>query len=128
MTAAPKQPMLKSPLKDQFWVTNFSQRNVSLADLGFTIHKGRSYNLLSSHFPYTKEQLLLSAESGSLHKKSHMVRIVPGPPQQVVKKIYLSDQPIQIRKRSAVKIEEVDYEELNVSDEQYAEEFLEDYE
>ncbi len=113
----------------EFWITNISNRNVCLADLAFTIHKGRSYNLLDSkHFYYTLEQLEKSAKEGSLFKKSNMIKIRNVPPKNIINPgIHIIRTAQETRPkniRSQVKIVDKEYEELMISDEKFSEQFL----
>jgi leucyl-tRNA synthetase len=112
-----------------FWITNVSNMNVSLSDLGITVPAGRSWNLLDSkHFKFTLEQLEKSNTSGSIFKKRDKIRHGTQHHQVVKNKKELSTQPIQIRKRSAVKIDNSKFDEGDwmFSDEQFAEEMSKD--
>lgn len=139
--------MLPSKNKPGFWITNISKKDVSLADLRLTICSGARKNLLDSrHFSYTLEELEKSRESGSLHAKSDKIKVSYIQPQEVVKpglyiaKVFAGGVPEVIGKnvipikprvtttRSQLKIIEKEYEELSLSDEKYAEEFLADTE
>lgn len=105
-----------------FWVTNISNRNVSLADLNLTIKAYASVNLLDNrHYYYTLAELQKSATEGSLYKKSNMIviRKVP-PPNFPINKPTLQETFIPSRERSILQIKEEKYEELNVSDETFA--------
>lgn len=110
----------------EFWIVNISKRNVCLADLSLTVPKGRSWNLLDpNHFRYTLEQLEKSAQEGSLFKKNHLVKVRNVPPQIIVKPgIYVINSPRDAKLRSQVFIEEKHYEELTLSDEEFAQEFV----
>lgn len=108
--------------KKSFWLTNTSKRNVSLADLGLTVKAMSSVNLLDNrHYYYTLEQLQKSAATGSIFNKRKIlfVRIVE--PNIIkmnvplIKETYLSS-----RQKSLYEIKEDNYEELNVSDEEFA--------
>lgn len=61
--------------ENEFWVTNISNKNVSLPDLAFTFPARRSVNLLNNHFSFTKEQLETSLKAGSLSKRSDVLKI-----------------------------------------------------
>lgn len=126
--ASRRRSKSKSPLEPEFWVTNVSKRNVTIADLGLSIPTRRSYNLLDSrHFNYTEEELIKSATEGSLWKKRHMVRMGIEPSQQPQDEgPVLSEQPIQVRKVSAVILEEPEYSDWLYSDEEFAHEMSED--
>ena len=130
-----------------FWVTNISKYDVSLSDLKLNIRHGTRKNLLDSkHFSYTLEQLEKSRDSGSLYAKRDKIKVSFIEPQHVVKsgvyvaKIFTGDVPEIIGKnvvvsepklttaRSQLKIIEKEYEELTLSDEKFAEEFISDTE
>jgi hypothetical protein len=108
--------------KKCFWITNMCNRNVSLSDLNLTVKAFSSINLLDKkHYYYTLSQLEKSAKSGSLYKKRHLISV------RVVEPIVLKmDIPfrketyIDSRERSVLEIKEESYEELNLSDEQFA--------
>lgn len=111
----------------QFWVSNISNKNVCLADLALTIPARRHMNLLDSdHFTYTEEQLEKSKQSGSLFKKGRLIRIREvAPVEQAVKAgMYVSKLPIVLRQKlkSTFIAEETKYEELEVSEEKFADE------
>lgn len=112
----------------EFWVTNATKMNVCLSDLRLYVPAGKSMNLLDSkHFHYTLEQLLASQASGSLHIKRDKIFVRDVPPVNQVKPgIYKSDQFLYKAPRSNVKVEEKNYEELNVSDQKFAEEITEE--
>ena len=89
-----------------------------------------SINLLSKGYNITLEQAEKSEASGSLFKRSHSVIHRKVPPQGAKKlTTYNPTDPIfdpkgsaiQSRAHSAVKVEEPHYEELTITDEQYAE-------
>lgn len=115
--------------KKDFWITNVSKKNVCLADLALTVPAGASMNLLDSrHFNYSLEQLKKSSSEGSIFKKNNMIRVRNIPPEtEVIPDILVSNQIMQKSRdgkhRSTVKIVEKRYEELNVSDEKFAEQF-----
>jgi hypothetical protein len=108
--------------KVAFWLTNISNRNVSLADLNLTIKAFSSVNLLDSkHYSYTKEQVEASVNSGSVYNKRDKIKTRKEAP-----KIIKMDMPvlretfIPTRERSTLSIKEEYYEELSLSDEQFA--------
>ena len=114
---------LRKAPEPHFWITNICKKSVSLADLNLTIQPNRSLNLLDKkHFSFTEEQLIQSAQTGSLHKKSHMVAVRINPPGQAPKPMIpiKEDAVFEREKRSSVEIKTVHYEELSVSDDQYA--------
>lgn len=115
----------------EWWVINISQMNVCLSDLGITIPAGRSWNLLDAkHFSFNIDELEKSKKDGSLFKKRDKIRI--GKTHQQIpekKRIELSSQPIQTRNRSAIKIDNPNYEDSDwlFSDEEYAEEMSKEW-
>ena len=113
---------MKTEKKPQpaFWVTNMSPMNVTLADLALNIKAFSTVNLLDKrHYSYTLEQLIKSRESGSLFKKRDKiaVRLVapPDPEKNKVPIVYGSIIPD--RTRSLFNINDEEYEELKVSEE-----------
>ncbi len=107
-----------------FWVTNISPMNVSLADLALTIKAYSSVNLLDMrHYQYTQEQLQKSFESGSIFKKRDKIVVRKIAPEILKANVPLTRETfIPTRERSTLVIKEENYEELNVSDEDFAKE------
>lgn len=106
--------------ENQFWVTNISDRNVSLRDLGITISSRKHVNLLDSrHYNFTLEQLELSALSGSLNAKKDKLLVRKTEPEKPIEPgIQISKMPRFIAQnmiRTKIAIEEIKYEELSVS-------------
>lgn len=102
-----------------FWVTNVSPMNVTLADLALNIKAFSTVNLLDNrHYKYTLEELLKSKESGSLFKKRDriIVRHVPPPDPEKNKVPVVYGAIIPDRTRSLFQIEEQEYDELKVSE------------
>jgi len=116
----------------EWWIINVSDMNVCLADLGITVPAGRGWNLLDlKHFTFDVDDLEKSRAKGSIYKKRDKIKV--GITHQQIappNKKELSQQPIQTRKRSAVKINDPDYEDGDwlFSDEEYAEEMSKDWE
>lgn len=111
---------MKLPSKPTFWVTNMTPRNVTLSDLALNIRAFSTVNLLDDrHYKYTLEQLLTSQESGSLFKKRDKVVVRDLPPPESKKNTIpiLHGSLIPDRGRSILKIEEKEYEELKISEE-----------
>jgi hypothetical protein len=103
-----------------FWVTNMSPRNVTLADLALNIRAYSTVNLLDKrHYKYTLEQLQKSKESGSLFKKGDriVVRDVPPPDPEKNKVPIVYGSIIPDRMRSLFNVNDEEYEELKVSNE-----------
>lgn len=106
-----------------YWISNISNRNVSLADLNLTIKAYSSINLMSSHYYYTEEQLNNSTLFGSIYNKRDKIFVRKVAPIIEKNKIHcLNDTTIPSRQRSTYKIEYQEYEELNMTDEQFADE------
>lgn len=113
----------KSQSSEQFWVSNISNMNVSLSDLGLTIPAHKSVNLLDKrHYSFNKEDLILSATSGSLFKKKSKVVVRKIPPAIEAPKIPEVDHNaiVPSRRRSIIQIEKIQYEELDISDDTFA--------
>jgi hypothetical protein len=105
-----------------FWVTNVSNMNVTLADLALNIPAFRTVNLMDTrHYSYTIEQLQKSAASGSLFKKRNKIVIRHLAPE-IHKEHKAIDRQATIpsRERSVLEIKEEKYEELQVSNEEFA--------
>lgn len=107
-----------------FWITNISSRNVSLADLNLTVKAFTSVNLLDNrHYYYTLEQLQKSAHDGSLAKKGKLIKIRKVEPEHIQVNVpFIQETYIPSRQRSIYDIKEEKYEELNISDEEFANE------
>lgn len=108
----------------EFWITNSSNRNVSLSDLYLTVKAYTSVNLLDKkHYYYTWEQILKSVTQGSIFKKRDKIHVRKIPPK-LEKKVMLvaSNSFIPSREKSIFEIKEEKYEELEISDEDFAEE------
>jgi hypothetical protein len=109
----------KTKSKLEFWVTNISNRNVTLADLACNIKAYSTVNLADiRRYGLTLEQIKKSSESGSLlAKKSAIKPRDVAPPKEEDKPIpILHNAYIPSRQRSLFEIKEVKYEELEVSD------------
>jgi len=107
-----------------FWLTNISNRNISLTDLNLTIKAYSSINLLDKrHYQYTLEQLQNSAHSGSIFKKSNKLAVRKMAPKIIHPNMpFDSETYIPSRERSLYNIKEEKYEELTLSDEDFAKE------
>lgn len=116
----------KLPPPAYFWVTNVSNRNVSLTDLALSIKAFTTVNLLDSrHYSLTKEQLEKSATSGSLFLKRRMLKVRNVPPvvQESLNTIHMNPESvIPGRERSTLNIKQEHYEELNVLEQKEDEE------
>jgi hypothetical protein len=114
---------MRKPLLS-FWITNMSNRNVTLADLNVTVKSFSSINLLDSrHYYLSLEQLKKSEESGSLFNKKNIISIRKTEPEVIKMDIpFLHETYIPSRERSVYAFKEEHYEELNITDEQFADE------
>lgn len=104
----------------EYWVINFSNRNVTLADLALNIPAFRSVNLLDKrHYNYTFEQLEKSRLSGSIFAKRDKIKKRETPPQVIQPNMpFLQETFIPSRERSVYEIKEEKYEELSFEDDQ----------
>lgn len=120
--------MIVNVNKNEFYVINISNRNVSLRDLYLTIPKYKKINLLSKHYNYTLDQLIKSATSGSLYKKRNKILLINKTLKEESKKNNLDDNSVfKSRTKSNFILEPEVYDELlNVSDEVYVNELIED--
>lgn len=110
----------------EFWVTNISDRDVALHDLGVIVRARTSINLLNSrHYNITVPQVMESAEKGSLFSRRKAVIIRKSPPTintLTFKMAVDHNAVIPDRTRSIYEIKQEQYDELIVSDEEFAEE------
>ena len=114
-----------TPPADFFWVTNISKRIVSLTDLALAIQPMTSVNLLDKkHYSFNKEQLLKSASSGSLFAKKDKIVVREFPPGVKKKEQmpFQRDAIFPTKQRSIVELENIKYEELELSDDDFAKE------
>ncbi len=105
-----------------FWITNICNRNVTLSDLAINIPAYRTVNLMDTkHYQYNLEQLQKSAHSGSLFKKRDKIAV-----RKVAPEIQKEGKPINrqtaipSRERSTLEIKEEKYEELQITDDEFA--------
>jgi len=103
-----------------FWLSNFSNMNVSLADLNLTVKAYSTVNLLDKkHYKYTLEQLTKSVESGSIFKKRDKLIVRKIAPVELNADILvISSAFIPSRARSVLVVEDKVYEEVNIIEEQ----------
>ena len=108
----------------EYWITNISKMNVSLLDLNLTIKSLSSINLLDKkHYSYTLDQLELSRTKGSMYKKRNKIVVRNISPEYIKINIPISrEASIPSRDKSIYEIKNETYEELTISDEQFAEE------
>jgi hypothetical protein len=113
--------MQKQPPKS-FWITNITKMNVGLYDLNFTIPPYSSVNLLDSHhFSFTIEEIQKSATSGSIYKKRDKIVVREKPPIINKKNLVIVHSSFPSKERSLYSIKQEKYEELEISDAEYAE-------
>lgn len=111
--------------EETFWITNISDCNVNLCDLGINIKPRSSVNLLSKHYSFTKEEIIKSATSGYIYKRKDKITVRKIPPikeKEIQKEISEEVKITRIGARSTVVIEEIKYDELNIPDVEYAKE------
>lgn len=111
-------------MKNSFWLTNISKINICLSDLNLTIKSNSTVNLLDKkHYNCTLEQIEKSVSTGSISKKKDKLFIRQSPPEFTKKNtLVTADEWIPSRGRSIYSIKEQQYEELQVSDEEFAKE------
>jgi hypothetical protein len=109
---------------NEYWITNISKQDINLSDLGLTLKAFSTVNLLDKkHYFYTLEEILNSVISGSISKRKSKILIREKSPIINVNNMLIDkDSVIPSRERSLYSIKEENYEELNVSDEKFAEE------
>lgn len=116
----------------EFWISNVSNKNVTLADLRLSIPARSHMNLLKKgHFYYTIEQLEASATSGSLYNKRNIIKVRKVAPEEPKVKPgkYIANQliiPSKHKYWSQVKIKEEHYEELDISEEAFVDQLTEE--
>ena len=105
-----------------FWITNISNVNVSLTDLGITINAKSSVDLLGRRYDLSEDLLENSLSSGSLYKKRDKLikRIVPPQIKQDPILDLKKDAVFSNRSKSSVYAEEIKHEELDIPDVEYA--------
>lgn len=112
-------------MSEFFWITNLTKMDIHLSDLAIRVPARGSINLLDNkHYSLTKEQIFKSLTEGSLRKRQGKIVVRQVPPQTSIQKSTEFDPNIVIssRRRSAINAEEVYYEELDISDDKFAEE------
>ncbi len=95
-----------------FWVSNISNRNVTLSDLALNVPAFRTVNLLDKkHYKYTLEQLEKSRDSGSIYAKRDKIRVRQVAPEIIQPNMpFLKETYIPSRERSILEIKEQHYE------------------
>lgn len=86
-----------------------------------TVKAFATINLLDSkHYHYNEDQLKASALNGSIHSKRDKIFVRKVPPTIEVKMMPSVEMNIPTRQRSVLEVKYDTYEELNVSDEEWA--------
>lgn len=123
-------------MKD-FWIINITNKVIIIGDLNLEIGPFKTLNLMDSkHFSYTYKMLEESKTNGSLYKKRNVIKIRTKPLEKKSNNILINyhtyDKENKVwsfdtkgimpsRKKSIYEITQEKYEELNVSDEDFAE-------
>lgn len=111
-------------LDQDFWITNISNRDITLHDLGVTIRSRTSINLLNKrHYQLTLEQLNDSLTKGSLFSRRRAVikrATAPTINSLSFKMAIDHNAIIPSRTHSIYEIKQEQYDELIVSDEEFA--------
>ena len=108
-----------------FWITNISNKYISIDDLGIRIKPFASINLLSNHYHYTENEINLSLNKGSIFKKRKSISVRINAPEKRINTITISELSVPSRTKSIIEVNEVHYEELDIANDddlKYAEE------
>jgi hypothetical protein len=115
--------------KGNFWITNITKKAVSISDLGTTLQPYKSINLLGSkNSAYTIEQIELSLKEGSLFQNRNRVKIRQSAPEKIESKVEIFEENnFRADKvpRSQIDIIIPQFEELDISEEEFINEFTE---
>ena len=107
----------------EFWITNASNRDVSIGDLRFVIKAYSTINLMDKkHYRFTLESVKKSVSSGSIFNKRDKIFVRKVPPTNEIILIPVVEEGFPTRQRSLVDVKYEHYQELDISDEQWAEE------
>jgi hypothetical protein len=105
-------------MEQTFWITNISNRNVSLSDLNISVPAMSSVNLLDKkHYYLTEEQVKKSAAKGSIFAKRDKIvvrRVAPITLKGQKPIPFNQDIPSPRRSKSVYEIKQEQYEELKV--------------
>jgi hypothetical protein len=62
--------------KEELWITNISRnKDIRISDLGLTIRKGQSIDLLNGKYSFTKNDIDLSISSGTIFQKRNVIKV-----------------------------------------------------
>ena len=111
---------------EELWITNISQtQDISIGDLRLTIRQGQSINLLAkkkngtSHYSFSRKQIDASIESGSIFKKSNLIKVRKVPPIIFSTRMDSVDTfniAATRQKRKATEIEVMEYPDLVIEE------------
>lgn len=104
----------------EYWITNISKRGITLHDLNLTLLPGQSYNLLNKNARLTPELINQSITSGSICHKSKEIIIRRLAPKRKIRPILINKIPRLSSRQNAVEIKETHYEELDIAEENIA--------
>ena len=118
---------------EEIWITNFSRvQDIRVGDLILTVHRVQSINLLSrkkngkSKFPFTREMIDKSIESGSIFEKRNVIKVRRVAPIVFNHRIDLEKTPDRSStrlNRKQTDIEIPDFPDLDVDDDRSLEEY-----
>lgn len=110
----------------ELWITNVTKKDIFIYDLNFTVKALTSINILDPRHRLTEDMVNKSFEQGSLSKKKHeIIRRVSAPDVTKLNFIPISQnfRPSSERGIRYDRSLEPNYEELDITDEQFAEEY-----
>lgn len=113
-------------MKD-LWLINYSKRDVSISDIGLVIRARTHVNLtvLKLNVPWTT--VINSINTGSIYKRRNQLAVSEIPPgARNFPKIKESTVPIASDPKTTVKVQEKNFEELNIDNWSERAEFLEE--
>src|SRR5690348_12931845 len=113
---------MKKQQKRELWITNISKQSINLSDLAINIKPFASINLLDEkHYYFTDEQIENSINSGSIFRRKDKISIRKLAPETMINPMSINyNSSLPSRKRSSLEIKEEYYEELDLSDEEFA--------
>lgn len=106
----------------QIWITNFSKKDIMLEDLGIKVPSQCTIHL-TGNYKVSLDLILKSIENGSIKKKSKYVKIKLKEPSSIVPLIKVSNKVMVRKEKSNFQFENQEYEELNLTDSEFATEF-----
>lgn len=107
-------------MKREFWLINTSlTQDIGVQDLGIRIGKGQRINLSTGNYLFTEEDILKSAESGSIFKKNKTLVLQEKKPQAIAHKMRFEIAETRVLKparHSGVETVQPYYIELDIED------------